>query len=392
VTDSTTKRTRRSNGEGAVYLTADGRLRGAVTVTNPATGEVERRYVSGSSRAEVVRLMDDARKDANAGNFGTETTGEYLARWIDTAASQLRPATVRGYRQHITGHLAPLAAVPLARLTPGHVERAMATMIGRGLAPQTAQHARSTLRRALRDAQRDALVSRNVASLARPPRMERRELHPLTAVQVRELLTATAGDPAAEPPVPRDRFRPLYALAVATGLRQGELLGLRWTDVDLAARLLVVRRAMARTADGGYALAEPKTSHSRRTVMLSALALEALTERQADQDADRAAAGSAWQDREGLVFTDTIGRPVNPPAVSAAFRKAADARGFTVRFHDLRHTAATLLLGAGVPLKVVSETLGHSNIAITADVYAHVTPELRREAADAMDRALAGES
>jgi integrase len=373
------KRTRRSNGDGAVYATGDGRHRGAVTVTNPATGAVERRYVSGRSRAEVVRRMGNVRRDAAAGDFGNETTGEYLARWIDAAALQLRPATARGYRHHIAEHWKPIAAVPLVRLTPGHVERVMAAMVAKGLSPQTAQHARSTLRRALRDAQRDALVSRNAASLARPPRMTRRELQPLTAAQVRALLEATARDP----------HGPLYAVAVATGLRQGEALGLRWTDVDLVGRSLVVRRAVARTEDGGYELAEPKTTKSRRTVMLSAVALDGLRRQRIRQDADREAAGTAWQDREGLVFTDAVGRLANPPGVSAAFRATADALGFAVRYHDLRHTAATLLLSAGVPLKVVSETLGHSNIAITADVYAHVTPELRREAADAMDRALA---
>jgi integrase len=251
-------------------------------------------------------------------------------------------------------------------------------MTRRGLSAQTVAHARSTLRRALKDAQRDGLLARNAASLARPPRIERRELHPLTAAQVRTLLATTADDP----------YGPLFALAVATGLRQGELLGLRWQDVDLDARSLVVRRALTRTADGGYGLGEPKTARSRRTVMLSAGAMAALRRQAADQDALREAAGPDWDNREGLVFTGPLGHALRPAAVSSAFRTAADHLGFAVRFHDLRHTAATLLLGAGVPLKVVSETLGHSSIAITADVYAHMTPELRREAADAMDRAL----
>ena len=122
--------------------------------------------------------------------------------------------------------------------------------------------------------------------------------------------------------------------------------------------------------------------------MLPALAVEALRRQKGRQAAARLAAGTAWQDRAGLVFTDAVGRPLRPDAVSAAFRSTARRLALPVRLHDLRHTAASLLLAAGVPLKVVSETLGHSSIAITADVYAHVTPDLRREAAEAMDRAL----
>jgi integrase len=122
--------------------------------------------------------------------------------------------------------------------------------------------------------------------------------------------------------------------------------------------------------------------------MLPGIAREALSRRRTRQDADMAAAGTAWQDRAGLVFTDAVGRPVRPPDVSGEWRRTRRRLGLGVRLHDLRHTAATLLLGAGVPLKVVSDTLGHSTIAITADTYAHVTPELRREAAAGMDRAL----
>jgi integrase len=271
-----------------------------------------------------------------------------------------------------------IGTVPLTRLTPADVERVLAELLARGLSPTTVRYARTTLRRAFHDAQRDGLLLRNVASLARPPRTVRQELHPLTAAEVRTLLKATT----------EHRFGPLFALLVGSGLRIGEALGLTWTDIDLPGRSLVVRRALQRDAGTGYQLGEPKTSKSRRTVMLPTVALDGLRRQAERQDAARAAVGSAWQDRFGLVFTDPVGRTLSPTVVSADFREVADGLGLSVRLHDLRHTAATLMLGAGVPLKVVSETLGHSSIAITADVYAHVTPELRREAADAMDRAL----
>jgi integrase len=375
---SAPKPPRRSAGEGAIYPTADGRLRGSVVLPHPDGTRSVRRYVSGRTRADVVRRLAELRKEA-AGGFATgETTGAYLARWVTAVRPRLRAATHREYSRHVSRYWSPLASVPLTRLTPAHVEQAMAGLAERGLSSQTVRHARSTLRRALHDAQRDGLLNRNVAALARPPRLERREMRALTGADVGRLVTATADDP----------LGPLYAVAVGTGLRQGELLGLAWTDVDLEARSLTVRRSLARAHGGGYELAEPKTKRSRRTIMLPTVALDALRRQKARQAAERLAAGASWQDRAGLVFTDPLGRPLSPSAVSHAFLTVSRRLGLPVRLHDLRHTAASLMLAAGVPLKVVSETLGHSSIAITADVYAHVTPELRREAADAMDRAL----
>ena len=367
---------RRSNGEGSVYRTAEGRWRASLILSHPDGDQRLRRVVSGRSRAEVVRKLAALKLESGAGFASGETTGAYLARWIEAVRPRLRPATQREYARHIRSYFTPLLEVPLTALTPGHVERVMADMTARGLSPMTAAHARATLRRALHDAQRDGLVGRNVASLARPPRVTRREMHPLSAAQVREMVEATRDD----------ELGPLWALAVGSGLRLGELLGLTWQDIDPAQ--LVVRRAMARGHDGGWALAEPKTTRSRRTIMLPAIARDALSRRKTRQEADRQAAGSAWQDRGGLVFTDAVGRPLKPPDVSDEWRRTRRRHGLTVRLHDLRHTFASLLLGAGAPLKVVSDALGHSTIAITADTYAHVTPELRREAADAMDRAL----
>lgn len=373
---------RRSNGEGSVYRTAEGRWRASLFVRHPDGEHRVRRVVSGRTRADVVRKLEALRREGPAGFANGETTGQYLERWTEAIRPRLRPATHREYARHVTAYFGPLADVPLTGLTPGHVERLMAGMLERGLSPQTAAHARATLRRALHDAERDGLVTRNVAGLARPPRVTRKEMHPLTAAEVRGLVEATRDD----------ALGPLWALALGSGLRLGELLGLAWSDIDPDAGQLTVRRAMARAADDGWTLAEPKTSRSRRTVMLPAIAREALARRRTHQEADKATAGTAWQDRAGLVFTDAVGRPLRPPDVSDEWRRTRRRLGLGVRLHDLRHTAATLMLGAGVPLKVVSDTLGHSTISITADIYAHVTPELRREAADGLDRALGGAS
>jgi integrase len=202
----------------------------------------------------------------------------------------------------------------------------------------------------------------------------------LSAPDVRRLLDATRDDP----------LGPIYALAASTGLRLGELLGLAWPDVDFKAGTLTVRRSLARAGDGGWALAQPKTSTSRRTIPLPSISREVLERRKALQEAERDTAGKAWQDRDDLVFTDSVGRYVQPGSVSHGFQDAREAAGLpAVRFHDLRHSAATLMLAEGVPLAVISEWLGHAGIAITASHYAAVVPALRRDAADAMDRALA---
>jgi integrase len=385
--DQDTKRPRRSAGEGAIYETADGRLRGSVLVDFP-DGRQKRVYVSGRTRADVVRKLDAKRKESAAGAVTGETLGEYLSRWIVACKPRLRPATHTEYARHVAQYWAALARTPLTRLRPLDVEQRLGQLLERGLSPQTVRHARSTLRRALNDAIREGILNRNAAALARPPRVAGREMRALSPSEAGRLLSATAEDP----------WGPFYAVALGTGCRLGELLGLSWDDVAEDGASIVVRRSLAAVDNidpetgkrrRTWRLAEPKTAKSRRTVMLPTIAIEALRRQKARQAAARLAAGAAWQDRHNLIFTDALGRPARPDNVSGYFRAAVDSLGLPhVRFHDLRHSAATLMLSQGVPLKVVSETLGHSSIAITADVYQHVTPDLRREAAEAMDRAL----
>ena len=243
----------------------------------------------------------------------------------------------------------------------------------------TARHVRATLRRALADAHRAGLVGRNVAADAAPPHAEHRPITYLSTRDLGKLLDATADDD----------LGPLYAVAGTCGLRRGELLGLTWADVTDGR--LSVRRAMGRVKGNGWGLGEVKSARSRRTIPLPARARQALETQRTRQLFARKAAGDAWQDRDGLVFTDAVGRPLLPEYVSHRFaRDCARAGVPRVRLHDLRHTAATTLLAAGVPLAVISEWLGHSGIAITASAYAAVVPELLTDAADAMDRALSG--
>lgn len=391
------KRPRRSAGEGAIYPTKDGRLRGSLLVEFP-DGRAKRVYVSGRTRAEIVRKLGDKRKEAGAGALTGETLATFLPRWLKAHGARIRPSTQAEYdrivRQYWLGadFKVDLGRKRLTQLQPADVEQRMAELLERRLSPTTARYARGVLRRALNDAMIEGLANRNIAALARPPRQAVHEMRALSKDEANRLLSSTADEPAG----------PLYAVALGTGCRLGELLGLEWSDVAEDGSSLTVRRAMAqsgRTIDKfghkhtAWALAEPKTRRSRRTIMLPTVAAAALRRQKARQAAEKLAAGTAWQDQRGLIFTNEVGEPLRPDAVSRDFHATVKRLGLQpVRFHDLRHSAASLMLAAGVPLKVVSETLGHSSIAITADVYEHVTPDLRREAADAMDRALSKEA
>jgi len=387
---------RRGRGEGSVYRVGD-EWRGAITWT---VGKVrQRRYVRGRTAAEARDKLDIMRAQLKLQpkqKASAETTGEYLAGWIERYRPPIvKPSTWRTAELYVRAFLIPsIGRIRLRQLSAGDVELALASFVAKGrppvagdkragkpVSPVTASHVRAILRRALSDAQRDGLVGRNAAADAHPPRIPHRPVAYLTAQEVAQLLAATADD----------ALGPLYALAVATGLRRGELVALRWSDVDIPRGTLSITRSVARDDAGGWAASETKSARSRRTLPLTAAARNALERQRKRQAAAKLGAGTAWQDRTGLVFTDKAGGPILPEYVSHAFAAARVRAGLpTATLHQLRHTAATLLLAEGVPLAVISEWLGHSGIAVTAAHYAAVVPALHRQAADALDRALAG--
>jgi integrase len=378
---------RRSAGEGSTYEQG-GRWRGRVTWTNP-DGTQGRRYVSGATQAEAREKLDELRRELRLGTIGQPgaptTVGDYVTSWLERHKSHVRPSTYRTDEGYVRCYIVPaLGRIPLVKLTAADVERALGRFVSDGrpgtdrpVSAVTALHVRATLRTALTAAEKDGLVTRNAAKDARPPQMPHRDVTYLDGANVRRLLEATADD----------FLGPLWALAVSTGLRRGELLALRWTDVSNGT--LTVRRSVGRTRDGGWAPGEVKSATSRRSIALPALAIDALTRQKARQDELIADAGATWTDAVGTIFTDEAGNPLLPERVSHGF---ADARGRAgippVRFHDLRHSAATMLLGAGVPMAVISEWLGHGDIGTTFRYYTAVTPRLRDDARAAMDRAL----
>lgn len=307
--------------------------------------------------------------------------GEYLHLWLETDRPRLRERTWDRYEQYVRLHIVPaLGKTSLVRLSPQHLQRLYSDRLESGLSPTTVHHLHATIHKALRQAVRWNLVARNVADLVDPPRIVTHEMATLSPAQARAFLAAAEGD----------RLEALYVLAITTGMRQGELLGLRWRDVDLDGGSVQIRGSMQATSEG-LRIAAPKTPGSRRHVLVSEQPREALRKHRVRQAAERLRMGEAWEDND-LVFANQVGRPI--PAgnlLRRSFEPLLRRAGLPrMRFHDLRHTSATLLLGEGIHPKIVSEMLGHTRISTTLDLYSHVTPTMQREAADAFDAILAG--
>jgi integrase len=276
----------------------------------------------------------------------------------------------------------------LAKLAPQQVQSFINGQMKKGLSPRTAQLSLVILRHALEQATKWGLIGRNVAKLVDSPQVRRFEIKPLNPEQARSLLEAARGE----------RFGALYSVALALGLRQGEALGLRWNDVDLDSRTLSIRQTLERVGGkrfgvpGKLVFVEPKTDRSRRTITMPESIVKALRLDRARQIQERLIAGSRWQDHR-LVFSTTIGTPIEPRSVVVDFKRilAKAKLPTTTRFHDLRHSAASLLLAQRVEMRVIMELLGHSTIALTANTYSHVLPNLMHDAAAKMDAILATE-
>lgn len=249
-----------------------------------------------------------------------------------------------------------------------------------GQSPQSVAHHRAVLRNALNTALKHSLIGQNAAALADPPHVPQREYDALTPAKAQAILLAIEGD----------RLEALYQLLLATGLREGEALGLRWEDLDLQGETVSVHRTLQRV-DGQWCFLEPKTNRSRRTVPLPDMVAQALREHRARQTGERLLTGPAWQGEQwgGLVFTTETGGPLSQATVAHHFAALLAKTGLPrMRVHDLRHGAASLMAAMGVPARVAMELLGHSQIATTMNIYTHVAPEYGREAMERVSRGL----
>jgi len=367
----------RANGEGTVCRRKDGRWIAALNVAVDDSGKPIRRTVYAKTQREALEKLRKLRADADDGvpaDAGRATLGEYLERWLEDAVRpSVAPSTWRVYSGLVRNHIAPvLGGQPLGRLSPQHLQHLQAEMERRGASPRLRQMVYVVLRTALAQALKWQLISRNPCDAVPRPRAPRKEIRYLDADEARRLLAAAEGD----------RLEALCVVAVSTGMRQGELLGLQWGDVDFENSMLTVRRQLLESPDGSLDLGQPKSARSRRSVALPEVALAALRKH-------RERSGTLPLP-SALVFTDTRGGPLRKSnLIRRWFCPLLERAGLPrIRFHDLRHTHATLLLVQGVNPKVVQERLGHSQIAITLDTYSHVSPNLQREAAHELDAAL----
>lgn len=374
---------KRGNGEGTVYRRKDG-LWAAEWTAQTFSGP-KRKTVYGKTQGEVIQKRKEQVAQERAGfafDAGKTAVEEYLSGWLEESVKDsIKPGTYENYSQATHKHLIPaLGQIKLKNLTPDHVRRLRRSKLEEEYSTRTVRLLIFVLRKALQQAVEDGLVPRNVAQGVRVSQTGKEEIRPLSSGEAKRFLAAASGD----------RLETLYVLALHTGLRQGELLGLKWEDIDLEARKLSVRRTLVRAKGGRPVFGTPKTAKSRRSIKLTARAVEALEIHRTSQERERTEMGPLWPDN-GLVFRSTTGTPLDRHNLcTRSFKRLLENAGIPTehRFHDLRHTCATILLSKGKHPKYVQALLGHATVAITLDTYSHVLPGMDDGLADAMDDAL----
>jgi integrase len=364
---------RRSNGEGSIAKRKDGRWSAAYTVGG------KRKYAYGKTRKEVVQKLREALADSDGAYYPDIEIGNYLGRWLDDSVKEsVRTRTYERYESVCRVHIIPyIGEKKLAGLTEMDVQSLYRERLDAGCSTRTVQYVHVTLHKALKQAVRWRLVSRNVAEAAVPPKVQKTEIRVLSPDQAKVFLKSVEGH----------RLETMFALAITTGMRQGELLGLRWDDIDLEAGTLYILRTLSKTKNG-IVFNQPKTAKGRRAVALTHLATRALEKHKVRQDEEK----KSWEEDHGLVFPNIYGEPRSQrePMIKA-LKKALEKAGLPlIRFHDLRHTAATLMLSKSVHPKIVSEMLGHGDVAFTLSVYSHVLKGMQAGAVRAMDDILDG--
>lgn len=385
---------RRGNGEGSIYKRPNGNWVGQISVGyDPATGKLKRKSFYGKTRKEVAVKINQALQELRSGTYvePTQTTfGEWLDKWLTLyKKGQLKPSTYESYETLINVHIKPcLGKVPIAKLNADLLQSFYKEKLEKGrvdgkggLSTRMVRYFYTIIREALQEAVIGGLLARNVADATTPPIIKNKKVRPL---EEEELLAffETARE---------DRLFAAYFLAATTGLRCGELLGLCWDSVDLEHCTITIQRQLL-VLKSGLVLAETtKSKSSRRSIVLTDDAIRELKAYRKRQAQEKLLLGEAYQDN-GLVFCKDNGAPLDPREFTKHFQRLLEKAGLPkVRLHDLRHTHASLLLARGVHPKVVQERLGHSSIAITLDLYSHLTPGLQKAAAATLNGLLSKE-
>ena len=345
---------------------------------DPVTGKKLRiaRTVKGTKKEAELALAKLIQSVETGIDFNASkmTFAEYSNRWLDSKRKKVRPKTIQRYSDLMRLHIVPvIGGIQLLKLKPLHLEKVYEEASARGLSAQSVLHLHRVLFTALKQAVAWQLIPRNIAEAVNPPRPEHREVEAMTPREVVRVLETVAGSDLEMPTI----------LGLGTGMRLGEVLGLRWSDIDLEKRTARISQTIQETNEG-LVFVPPKTHRSRRSVSLPTFVVHALRKHRKEQSERRLIVGSAWQDFD-LVIERGDGLPVRTSSLSGRFADRMKKAEIKLTFHGLRHGHASLMLAAGVHLKVVSERLGHSTIGITADLYTHVADEVHEAAAESLN-------
>ncbi len=366
---------RRSNNEGTIYKRLHGKWRAQVTIGG------QRLSYTGGTLKECQKWIREIRQQIDNGLTlkGAEIRlDDFLVGWLGTIASSRSRSTVTHYRWIATKRIVPiLGKVYLSDLKTEAVQKCYDNLIARGFSRHAVHCAHKVLRISMSHAVKLGYIGRNPCDGTAPPKPFRREMKFLDEAQVRILLTTASKI--------GDRLFPLYYLAIHTGLRISELMGVKWGDIEFERKTLQVNRQVLHTKGGGFLFTEPKSSSGKRSVVIGEKALAVLKTQCENVKVLRAQANGNWTDLD-LVFPSNAGTPLTPSNIRRGFRKVLKVSNVPkIRFHDLRHTAASLMLNHGVPVLIASRRLGHSKASITMDVYGHLMPNKQEEAAELLD-------
>ncbi len=369
---------KRGNNEGSIHKRNNGTWRAMVSVQG------KRLSFSAKTKREGQAWLRQMLEEIDYGltyDSAQTTLAKFMDEWLISVEPTIRFNTFKQYSQTAQLHILPvLGQLKLRDLKPEKIQQLYNQMVKTGISLRTVQLVHSVLHRCLVHAVKLGVISRNPDDATTPPKPKPSEMNFFDETQIQQfLITARTKNV---------RFFALYHLAVATGMRQGELLGLKWSDLDWEQCLLQVQRQLTIKKGGGFKFTAPKTKAGTRRLNLGESSLRALKDHRQKQYLEMQAAGDEWQDND-IIFPSSIGTPFNRDNLRKRFKRIVKDAGLpAIRFHDLRHTAATLMLNNGIPVIVVSRRLGHARPSITLDIYGHLIPDKQKEVALLMDHLL----
>lgn len=366
---------KRGNNEGSIHKRKNGTWRALISVGG------KRLSFTGKSRKECREWLKDMLHQADTGILLEKaqiTLESFINRWLVSVEASLRPKTWQQYQQIVRDYIIPdLGKIKIIDLRPHHIQALYDNKVGSGVGLRTVQLIHSVLHRTLVHAVKLGLLARNPDDVTTPPKPKHREMRVYDEAEVQQLVITSSST--------GDRNVALYYLAITTGMRQGELLGLKWLDVDWERKTIQIQRQLTRIPGKGFEFTAPKTKAGIRKISIGQRMLEILREHRNRQFTEIQRSNDSWQDLD-LVFPTESGTPIHLRKLYRNFKKLLKFGNLPdIRFHDLRHTAASLMLNSGVPVLIVSKRLGHAKPSITLDIYGHLIPSMQEQAADVMD-------